>query len=125
MQTMQSKPAPINVPTITIAPRLKRLKISITFAPFAKIVYNNYMTKFTKDLINDIGDQAAIQQFSALVARISRETGQTRRQAIEDLSKRIIEYRKNNPPPLTAYERILDDVAHGRPRPNNFDASGP
>jgi hypothetical protein len=82
------------------------------------------MSKTAKNLVNQTGNQA-IANFDLLVATVRERTGQTEPQARRDVAEQIALYRKQNPRPLTAYERILDDVAHGRPRPDNFDASGP
>lgn len=84
------------------------------------------MSEIAKTLVNRIGDTvAAAKQFSALVAQVKDQTGQSDKDARLDVAARIAEFRRKNPPPLTAYERILSDVANGRPRPKDFDASGP
>jgi ubiquinone biosynthesis protein UbiJ len=82
------------------------------------------MSKFAESLVTEIGAISASRQFNALSVRIANETQQSIRDARQDLAARIAESLKPGFIPTTAYERILDDVAHGRPRPRNFDASG-
>jgi hypothetical protein len=83
------------------------------------------MSKFTEDLVNGIDTISAALQFGVLVGRIAQETGQSIDEARADLAASIAGRTREGRVPATAYERILDDVANGRPRPRNFDASGP
>lgn len=83
------------------------------------------MSDFATNLVNKIGVAEVVGQFEVTVKLIARETGQNQAEAKKDLAARMAEYLRANPRPLSAYERILDDVANGRPRPRNFDASGP
>jgi hypothetical protein len=64
-------------------------------------------------------------QLNELAARLASELESSQNEAKEAIIKAIVRYRLATPRPLTAYERILDDVANGRSRPPNFDASGP
>ena len=81
------------------------------------------MTAYTRDVINSIGYRAAIQQFDEVITSIVAKTDQSREEAIMDFTANIARNRQATP--LPAYERVLLDVANGRPRPKNFDASGP
>lgn len=79
------------------------------------------MSEIAKKLVNKLGPKA-MGSLSDLVLQVQTETGQNENEASLDVARRIAEYRQQHP---TAYERVLLDVANGRPRPKNFDASGP
>lgn len=82
------------------------------------------MSKIADELVSELGNNA-VRSFSLLVQQVMDQTGQDLPASTRDVARAVAKYRRDNPPTLTAYERILDDVANGRPRPVNFDASGP